>query len=157
MSVARSRRTARTGQLLAALVLMGATLSACFHGGGGTPPDPLLPTLSINDATGNQYDGSQSDPAVFTVTLSAVSSQDVTVDYTTEPGSATEGQEYADATGTATIPAGSTTATITVQAIDFSLSCSGTLTFVVNLSNPTNATIADGQGAGTILDTADCP
>jgi hypothetical protein len=70
------------------------------------------------------------------VTLSAPSAVPVTVDLATVAGTAVEGNDYNAQSGT--------------------LTCEGTLSFVVNLSNPTNATIADGQGQGTILDSLDC-
>ena len=50
-----------------------------------------------------------------------------------------------------TIPAGQTSATITVAVTGDRLA-EPNETFAVNLSAPTNATIADGQGVGTILD-----
>ena len=50
-----------------------------------------------------------------------------------------------------TIPAGQTSATFTVAVTGDRLA-EPTETFAVNLSAPTNATIADGQGVGTILD-----
>jgi hypothetical protein len=47
--------------------------------------------------------------------------------------------------------AGETTKTISVPVLE-DLIYEGTETFNVNLSNPSNATISDGQGIGTILD-----
>ena len=126
-----------------------------------TASNGFLPTLSINDAQGDQHNGATPVNAVFTVTLSAPSAATVTVDYTTVPGTATEcpsrGCDYDDATGTLTFVPGDTTETITVTVNDSSYpACEGTLTFVANLSNPVNATILDGQGQGTIVDSDDC-
>ena len=61
--------------------------------------------------------------------------------------------DYEAASGTLTIPAGQTTETITVLVNGNRLG-EPTETFVVNVSAPTNATIADsqGQGQGSILD-----
>ena len=55
------------------------------------------------------------------------------------------------ASGTLTIPAGQTTGTITVLVKGDRL---GELdeSFIVELSSPTNATVADGQGVGIIVD-----
>lgn len=64
-------------------------------------------------------------------------------------GSATAGSDYQAASGTLTIPAGQTSGTITVLVNGDRLG-EPNETFVVNLSAPTNATIADGQGVGTI-------
>jgi hypothetical protein len=88
---------------------------------------------------------------VFTVSLSAPSSQAVSVNYATADGSATAGSDYQAVSGTLTIPAGQTTGTITVLVNGDRLG-EPNETFFVNLSSPTNATISDGQGMGTILD-----
>ena len=109
-----------------------------------------LPTLSINDVTVTEGN-TGSVNAVFTVTLSAASTQQVTVDYATANGTATAGIDYTATSGTLTFAAGQTSRTITVPVLGGTVAES-TETFVVNLSNPVNATIADGQGQGTILD-----
>ncbi|NKQ38408.1 MAG: cadherin-like domain-containing protein, partial [Methanosarcinales archaeon] len=62
--------------------------------------------------------------------------------------------DYVGTTGVVTIPAGSTTATITVAITDDHFA-EGSENFFVNLSNPTNATITDAQGQGTIIDEPD--
>src|SRR5205085_6961111 len=89
--------------------------------------------------------------ATFTVTLSTASSQSVTVAYTTADGSATAGSDYQTASGTLTIPAGQTSGTITVL-VNGDRLAEPNETFFVNLSIPTNATIADSQAVGTIAD-----
>ena len=54
---------------------------------------------------------------VFTVSLSNLSDSDVTVDYTTNDGSATTADsDYTATSGTLTIPANTASATITVNA-----------------------------------------
>ncbi len=90
--------------------------------------------------------------ANFTVTLSAIYNQAVTVAYATaNDGSATNGSDYQVAAGTLIIPAGQATGTITVLVNGDRLG-EPNETFAVNLSSPTNATIADGQAVGTIVD-----
>jgi hypothetical protein len=111
---------------------------------------PPPPTLSINDVTVTEGN-TGSVNAVFMVTLSAASTQQVTVQYATANGTATAGIDYTATSGTLTFAAGQTSRTITVPVLGDSVA-EGTETFVVNLSNPVNATIADGQGQGTILD-----
>src|SRR5262249_31381902 len=64
---------------------------------------------------------------------------------------ATAGSDYTARSGTVVIPAGRTSATITVAATGDRLG-EANETFAVNLSSPTNATIAHGQGVGTIVD-----
>jgi hypothetical protein len=54
-------------------------------------------------------------PFVFTITVkNGPSDEEVTVNYTTEPGTATEGVDYQDNTGTATFSPGETVKTVTV-------------------------------------------
>jgi len=108
------------------------------------------PTISISDASATEG-GAES----FTVTLSSASAQTVTVDFATADGTATAGLDYTSATGTVTFVPGDTSETVTVNTIDDALfeGGAGTFeTFNVNLSNPTNATIADGLGVGSIED-----
>jgi hypothetical protein len=89
--------------------------------------------------------------AVFTVSLSAASTVPVTVNYATVDGTASAGSDYQATSGTLTFAPGETTRTIAVSVIGDRLA-EPNETFLVNLSGPTNATIATGQGVGTILD-----
>ncbi len=109
-----------------------------------------MPMLAIRDATVLEGNTGTTN-FVFTVSLSAASDQPVTVAYATADGTATAGSDYAAAAGTLTIPAGQTTGTITVL-VNGDRLAEPDEAFVVNLSSPTNATVADGQGAGTIVD-----
>jgi hypothetical protein len=87
----------------------------------------------------------------FTVTLSAASIQPVTISYATANGSATAGSDYQTASGTLTIPAGQTTGTISVL-VNGDTTPEPNESFFVNLTSAEGATIADGQGVGTIVD-----
>jgi hypothetical protein len=109
-----------------------------------------LPALSIGDLTINEG-STGTRAATFTVTLSVASSQPVTVGYATANGTATANSDYQAASGALTFAPGETSKTITVLLIGDRLP-EPNETFFVNLSSPTNATIADGQGIGTILD-----
>jgi len=75
----------------------------------------------------------------------------VTVNYATADGTATAGSDYQSMSGTLTFAPGETSKTITVQVIGDRLA-EPNETFTVNLRNPTNANIGNGQGVGTILD-----
>ncbi|HKA05881.1 MAG TPA: Calx-beta domain-containing protein, partial [Gemmataceae bacterium] len=108
------------------------------------------PLMSIRDVTVSEGN-TGTRMAIFTVALSAVSDQSVTVDYSTSDGSATAGSDYQSASGTLTIPAGSPTGTVTVQ-LNGDRIPEPNETFVVNLTGPVNAGIADDQGVATILD-----
>ncbi len=108
------------------------------------------PCVSINDVTVTEDDGGTSN-AMFTVTLSAPSSQIVRLNYTLQGQSATIGTDLQNASGRLEIPAGQTSATINVP-ITGDLIDEFDETFTVNLSSPANASIVDSIGAGTITD-----
>jgi hypothetical protein len=116
----------------------------------GDWPTPPPPRISISDVTVTEGN-TGTRPATFTVTLSAASTETVTVAYATGEGTATAGSDYQAASGTLTFAPGETEKTITVPVNGDRLG-EPNETFVVNLSSPTNATIADGQGVGTIVD-----
>ncbi|MDQ2102261.1 cellulase family glycosylhydrolase [Azospirillum isscasi] len=87
--------------------------------------------------------------AVFTVKLSQAYSQAVTVDYATADGTAKAGSDYVAASGKLTFAAGETTKTVAVKVLSDDVT-EGVENFSLKLSNPTQATIADGTGVGTI-------
>lgn len=89
--------------------------------------------------------------ATFTVSLSAPPLQPVTVHYATSNGTASAGSDYQAASGTLTFAPGETSKTINVL-INGDRVAEPNEAFAVNLSGATNATIADGQGVGTIVD-----
>ena len=109
------------------------------------------PAISIGDVTVTEGDNGTTQ-AVFTVTLSAASEQDVTVDYQTADDTANVDSDYDAETGTLTISKGKTTREIKVKVNGDTEDEIDEETFLVNLTNPTNATIADAQGRGTIRD-----
>ncbi|NIM58861.1 MAG: hypothetical protein GTO16_07965, partial [Candidatus Aminicenantes bacterium] len=104
------------------------------------------PALSINDVIVNENDGA----ATFTMSLSNPSSFPVTVNYSTADGTAIAGEDYTANSGTLTFNPGETANTVSIPIID-DLIYEGDEAFYLNLSNPANATIIDGQGIGTIL------
>ncbi len=122
------------------------TVSVLLNNGTFTPPPPP-PNLRISDATVTEGNSGTAQ-ATFTVELSNVSSQPVTVAYATANGTSAE-SDYQATTGTLTIPAGQTMGTITVL-VNGDTNVEPNETFFVNLSSPSNATIADSQGLGTI-------
>lgn len=131
--------------------------AVAYHGehvalndGNWTPPPPPPPSMTISDATVTEGN-TGTRAASFTVNLSAAYGQPVTVAYATANGSATAGGDYQATSGTLTIPAGQTKGTITAQVKGDRLG-EANETFSMNLSNPANATIVDGQGVTTIMD-----
>lgn len=88
----------------------------------------------------------------FRVTLDSPSHKKVRVNYATADGSATAASgDYIATSGTLTFAPGQTRQTVTVR-VRGDTRIEPNETFRVLLSNPTNATIADGVGVGTIRD-----
>ena len=106
------------------------------------------PTISINDVSVNESAG----VATFTVSLTNPSYQAIEVDYATGNGSAVAGSDYSSRSGRLTFEPGETVKTVSVPVLSDNI-YEGTENFTVNLTNPLNATIADAQGIGTIIDT----
>jgi Domain of unknown function (DUF4082)/Bacterial Ig-like domain/Calx-beta domain len=125
------------------------------QGVGTIMDDDPPPALAINDVTVTEGN-SASLNAVFTVTLSAASGQTVTVGYATANGTATAPADFTAKSGTLTFAAGATAQTITVAVVRDAID-EVNETFAVNLSNSVNATIADAQGVGTIIDNDPTP
>lgn len=116
-------------------------------GGGG--PGPSV-TIVIGDAAiieGN----TGGKTMVFTVTLNEAATSVVTVNYATQDGSATAGQDYTATGSSLSFAVGETSKTINVTVLgDFANE--GIEYFNVLLSGATNAVIGDGIGLGTIFD-----
>ncbi|PIU55052.1 MAG: hypothetical protein COS89_08395, partial [Deltaproteobacteria bacterium CG07_land_8_20_14_0_80_38_7] len=117
------------------------------QGAGTITDDDATPTLNIDDKTVGEADGT----VQFTITLSAASGKAVSVDYATGDSSALAGSDYTAASNTATIAAGETTAVVNITIANDTIDEDDEI-FNVNLTNPSNATIADAQGVGTITD-----
>ncbi|MGQ4649182.1 glycoside hydrolase family 9 protein [Lyngbya aestuarii] len=112
----------------------------------GTPT--LLPKLSIDDValaegdTGNTL-------ASFDVKLSAASDETVKVKYATVDDTAIAGKDYKSATGELSFAPGETQKTVFVSVIG-DTTPEADESFFLELSNPSQASIADFQGVGTI-------
>lgn len=119
------------------------------QGTGTILNDDPLPTLSINDVTVAEGN-SGTTTATFTVTLSAASGRAVTVAFATADGTAQASSDYQATSGTLSFAPGETSKLINVL-INGDTTVEPNETFNVNLSNAVNATIADNQGVGTIL------
>jgi hypothetical protein len=110
---------------------------------------PPAVTLSINDVSVTEGNAGNVN-AVFTITLSQASSLPVAVNFATANGTATAGNDYVASSGVLTFNPGETSKPITVSVTSDTIA-EVDETFFVNLTNPINATIADGQGIGTIV------
>jgi hypothetical protein len=125
-------------------------VSVFLNDGDWYVPPPPVPSIAIHDSTVTEGN-TGTVTATFTVTLSAASTETVTVDYATANGTATAGSDYQAASGVLTFAPGETSKTITVPVNGDRLG-EPDETFFVNLNGATNATIADDQGVGTIVD-----
>nr|MCU0756673.1 hypothetical protein [Xanthomonadales bacterium] len=116
-----------------------------------------FPTLAINDVSISEGD-SGTQTLNFTVTRTGTTASAVGFSFTTADDTATAGSDYVAVSGTGSIPAGGATGTTQVSVtINGDAVFENTETFFVNLSAPTNAMIADGQGIGTITNDDTAP
>ncbi len=125
-------------------------VSVLLNDGVWSPVPPPPPSIRIHDVTVTEGNAG-AVAATLTVTLSAASTEMITVAYATGNGSASADGDYQAVLGTLTFAPGETSKTITVP-VNGDRLAEPNETFFVNLSSPTNATIADGQGVGTIVD-----
>ena len=88
----------------------------------------------------------------FAVQLSHASTEATSVRYSTFPSSAASPRDYVAATGTLTIPAGDTTASIPVTLVDDGVFEQPTETFRLVLDNPEGVELVTEQVTGTIRD-----
>ena len=110
------------------------------------PPQPTISIADVSFVEGNKG----SKRMTFTVGISSVSTQSVTVQYVTANGTASAGSDYTSTSGTVTIAAGNLSATINVSVKgDRTVELNETL--FLNLSGPVNATFGDNQAVGTIV------
>ncbi|TRU97986.1 MAG: endo-1,3-1,4-beta-glycanase ExsH [Microcystis wesenbergii Mw_QC_B_20070930_S4] len=86
---------------------------------------------------------------IFKVTLSTTSTQTITVNYATANNTATAGSDYTAKTGTLTFTPGQISQDIMIS-VNGDTAIEPDETFLINLSNPSNALITDNQGLGTI-------
>ena len=114
-------------------------------------PDP---TIYISNASGKTGPKGTTTQFVFHITLSAPSTQTVSVEYYTSNQTAIAGRDYQYTTGTAVFQPGDTSEDVAVNI--YGTSSNPQKTFLVTLYEPENATIAtlygyNVRGKGTIL------
>src|SRR6185369_13991317 len=140
----------------ATVVLGGLPFTISYVGGTGNDVvlvrvpavGPTPPSISISDVTVAEGN-SGTVQAVFTLTLSAASSQTVTVDYATGDETATAPDDYTSGSGTITFNPGETTKNIIVSVNGDTLNEIDE-TFLVTLRRSTNASLVDPDAHGTI-------
>ena len=92
----------------------------------------------------------------FTVRLDRTVNHDVTVNYATADGTATQGMDYTAKSGPLTIPAGDRRASIEIEVLDDALN-EGSETLTVTLSDARGAIIETATATGTIINTDSMP
>ena len=107
------------------------------------------PAISIGDASVVEGESGQT-AIVFRVTLSKASSREVSADFATAGGTAAAGVDFVASTGKVRFAPGETVKTVTVL-VNADSEVEGNEQFRINLSGASRATIADGTGAGSIL------
>lgn len=127
----------------------GVVGSTNYLGVGTILNDDPMPTLSVNDISVVEGNSGTTN-AVFRVSLSAASGLGVGVYYNTLDGTATAGSDYNTTSNYLFIPAGQTSATVTVG-VRGDTTIEADETFVLNLYNPVSATLARPQGTCTIV------
>ncbi len=101
--------------------------------------DDAIPTIAFNSTASNAAESATT--ANLQVDLSAVSGQDVTVDYAITGTAIGGGTDYTLAAGTLTITAGNSSNNITIASIVEDALDETDETVIVTLSNPSNATL----------------
>ncbi|MBK8284248.1 MAG: hypothetical protein IPK97_04880 [Ahniella sp.] len=119
-------------------------------GVGTITNDDAQPTVSINDVSMPEGNAGPS-PIQYQITLSNPSAEVITVLATSADGTATAGSDYAGfANSLVSFAPGETTQNFPVV-VNGDLVNEANETFLVQLSMPANAGLADGEGQGTIL------
>ncbi|HVV37320.1 MAG TPA: Calx-beta domain-containing protein, partial [Acidimicrobiales bacterium] len=125
-----------------------ATLGTPATGTATIIDDDDASALSIDNATVTEGNSGTTN-ATFHVTLAPASGQTVTVHYATADGTATQPDDYTATSGDLTFNPGDTTKSLTVP-VKGDTTVEPDEGYTVTLSSPTNATISDGTGNGTI-------
>jgi len=114
--------------------------------------DDPVPSISIAPSARVEGDDDGSSPLSFDVTLSNPSAKSISINYATTDDTATAGDDYVSRSGTLTFAPLATSQSFTVALIGDDLDEGLSEALLVNLSNPSNATIGIGQAVGTITD-----
>jgi Ca2+-binding RTX toxin-like protein len=142
--------------------LVGREGADFLNGGiGNDVIDTRTATISIADLLISPEGAfGQTTDATFTLTLSGVFLQPVSVQFQTSSdgtntgGTATAGEDYVSTTGAVTFQPGETTQTLSIPILGDDLNESEE-TFFVTLTNPSGVTILDGLAEGRIIDDDD--
>lgn len=138
--------------LAVALIAVGLPLAAV-----GPVEAARLKTITITDTSIIEGNAGQQNLAFTLTWTGSKGGAAPSVQYATADGTATAGDDYTATSGTANLTnGGCRCATVNVP-VKGDVTTEGTETFVVNLSNPSNATVADAQATGTVYDNEGSP
>jgi hypothetical protein len=116
---------------------------------GDPAPGTTTPGLSVRDAVVDTSAGMVNVPVLLGGPRGATSTKTVTVDYTTNNGTALAGTDYVTTTGTLTFGPGSTVQNISVPIANRS-GAAPSRSFSITLGSVHNAVVTDGTGVVTI-------
>ena len=132
------------------ITLSNPSLGSEIASGGGTATGTIIDDETAPSFSVNSPDVSEGGTLVFTVTKDGATSQSHNVSYATANGSALAGSDYTSKSGTLTFAPTEISKNVSVSTIE-DTAYESNETMSLNLSNPTGgATIATGQGTGTI-------
>ena len=115
--------------------------------------DDAPPSLSVTDVS--VAESAAGSKAVFTVHLSSASGKGATATYATADGTATAGSDYTATSGVLNFSPGETLKTVEVPILNDAVAETDETFFLnVNSTSLTRATVADGQGQATIIDSS---
>ena len=141
-----------------ALADAAVSLTHAVSGGdyGAVTASAVTVTVAENDTPALSMAGASGAESVgelgFVVSLNLESGDEVTVKYATADGTAQEGADYTEASGTLTLAAGARRGTVTVAVLDDTADEAEEETFTVTLSGASGALLAVAQATGTIED-----
>jgi len=114
--------------------------------------DGVLTSINISNASSVNEADAGSQKMIFTVTLSESPFLWTTVDYSTQNGSATAGDDYVAKSGSITFLAWETTKTIEIDILDDAIDESDESLYVNISTSATGYEVVDGKGDGYIID-----
>ena len=124
--------------------------SNTFNNSAAASGSAAIPALSIADVLVTETDNA-SGVATFDLTLTGFSSQPIWVRYATANGTALGGADFIATNGLVLFNPGTTTQQVRIPLVG-DLINEGVETFVLNLSNPTNVTLALTRATAIVLD-----
>jgi hypothetical protein len=134
--------------MTAVLILIALSVSNLMCSDPGNEGD--LPVLNLQNAT-LKRDLKVNTQLRIPIDISPVSAKEIRVNYSTMDETAKSGKDYLSASGTLSIPAGQSSASIEVTVLPDSLRQSD-LTFIVEISSPVHAKTGDmSKAIGTVV------